>query len=65
MAEYWENPVPDLADRIDQARLVVHEHGAWQGNLRDMLFYGIMVTDFNTKMTMLLPLAEQGNIDAI
>ena len=65
LAEYWKNPVPDLADRIDQARLVVHEHGAWQGNPRDMLFYGITVTDFNTKMTMLLPLAEQGNIDAI
>lgn len=65
VADMWVNPEPNLLQRIDNARIIIHEPGALQGNPKDMYYYGISVSDFSIKMRMLLPLAEKGNVDAM
>lgn len=65
LAQMWQNPEPNFKEKIAEARCIIHKDGAYSGNPNDMYYYGISVKDFQTMMKMLVPLAENGDVDAM
>lgn len=63
--ELFDSSDPNITDKIDNARQKIYAHAAKNNDPKAMYYYGISSHDFNTFMNMLVPLADQGNIDAI
>lgn len=58
---------PNLISRIDKARIHIYEKDAHRGVAKAQYYYGLSIQAFDKEesLSMLVPLAEQGNIDAM
>lgn len=58
---------PNLISRIDNARIRIYKKDAYRGVAKAQYYYGLSMRAFNKEesLSMLIPLAEQGNIDAM
>lgn len=60
-----KNGDQNILYQIDSIRQKIYANDAKKNDPKAMFYYGISSHDFNTFMRMLVPLAEQGNVDAI
>ncbi len=63
----FQEGVPDLIPRIARARVQIYKNAAYKGDLRAQYYYGLSLQgiDNEESLRFLLPLAENGNVDAI
>ena len=63
----YQEGVPDLIPRIARARVQIYKNAAYRGDLKAQYYYGLSLQGINNEESLrfLLPLAENGNVDAI
>jgi len=65
--ELWENNDQTLFPRMDEARIVIYEQAAKQGNPKAQYWMGLSLRGINKQESLkwLMPLAEQGDTDVM
>lgn len=63
----FQEDVPNLLPRIARARIKIYKNAAYRGDPRAQYYYGLSLQgiDNEESLRFLLPLAENGNVDAM